>query len=182
LFILTRGNEFKPNTNHFLACLYKFYIQSKPIPETRGIIMEIKWEPSMSVNENTIDGQHKRLLSEINKIIKILSSLDVDIGQLRETIHFLYTYIKEHFSYEEGYMDKHDFPGLDKHQKIHKEFVQFYDIFQKKLRDKGASPNFSSLDIKELLEEVEKYLRDWLVHHIKGTDQDYAKYIKAHNK
>ena len=144
--------------------------------------MEIKWESSMSVNEETIDNQHKKLLAQINKLIQILSSLDVDIQQLRETIHFLYTYIKEHFNYEEVYMMKNNFPGLDNHKKIHEIFVRFYEDFQKKLKEKGASSDFSSMDIKELLEEAKKYLYDWLVDHIKGVDQVYAKYIRSHSK
>jgi hemerythrin len=144
--------------------------------------MEIKWEPSMSVGEETIDGQHKKLLTQINKLVNILSSPEVDITQLRETIHFLYTYMQEHFSYEEGYMLKNKYPYLDKHKKMHQEFRDFYTGFQKKLRDRGASPNFSTLDIKEMLEEVKKYLADWLIKHIKSVDQQYAKYIRSHHK
>jgi hemerythrin-like metal-binding protein len=142
--------------------------------------MEIKWESSMSVNEETIDSQHKKLLTQINKLIQILSSLDVNIQQLRETIHFLYTYIREHFNYEEEYMTNNNFPGLNNHKKIHETFIQFYEGFQKKLKEKSASSDFSSIDIKELLKEAEKYLSDWLVDHIKGMDQVYAKYIKSH--
>ncbi len=55
----------------------------------------------MSVGEDMIDSQHKKLLAQINKLMEILSSLDADMVSLRETIHFLYTYIKEHFVYEE---------------------------------------------------------------------------------
>lgn len=142
--------------------------------------MEIKWEISMAVNEETIDSQHKKLLTQINKLVKILSSIDVDMSQLRETIHFLYNYIQGHFSYEEGYMLKNRYPGLEKHKEKHKEFIDFYTGFQKKLRDRSASPNFSSLDIKELLEEAKEYLAEWLIKHIKSVDQEYAKYIRSH--
>jgi hemerythrin len=144
--------------------------------------MEIKWEPSMSVHEETIDSQHKRLLAQINRLVGILSSPEVDMSHLRETIHFLYTYIQEHFSYEEGYMLKNKYPDLEKHKKMHQEFADFYTGFQKKLRDRGASPNFSSIDIKEMLEEAKKYLAEWLIKHIKAADQQYAKYIRSHRK
>ncbi|MFC2143949.1 bacteriohemerythrin [Candidatus Aenigmatarchaeota archaeon] len=90
--------------------------------------------------------------------------------------------MKEHFSYEEEYMIKNNFPGLDKHKKIHEIFIQFYEDFQKKLKEKGTSSDFSSMDIKELLEEANKYLSDWLIDHIKGIDQEYAKYIISHSK
>ena len=47
--------------------------------------MELKWIPSMSVGEKTIDGQHKTLLDQINKLVQILSSLEeVNMASLRE--------------------------------------------------------------------------------------------------
>jgi hemerythrin len=141
--------------------------------------MEFKWEPSMSVGEKTIDSQHKKLLEKVTELARIISSLDVDISQLRETVHFLYTYAKEHFAYEENYMASNDFPSTENHKKMHQDFVQFYDDLQKEFREKSVSGHFSSLDVKELLKKIETYLGEWLVRHIKKMDQEYAKYIKA---
>jgi hemerythrin len=140
--------------------------------------MEVKWDSSMAVGEETIDNQHKRLLSQINKLVQTVSSLDVNIGQLRETIHFLYEYINEHFSYEETYMLRNKYPDFNKHKAMHEGFIKFYDGFQKKLMERSTKPNFSSVDIKELLEEANKYLSGWLINHIKRADMQYADYIK----
>ena len=144
--------------------------------------MEIKWVPSMSVGEATIDKQHKNLLDQIDKLVQISSSLDVNMGQLREAIHFLYGYIKEHLSYEEVYMAKNNFPGLEGHKKIHQRFVQFYDDFQKELKEKLKSKDFSSIEVKELLKKIKEYMANWWINHIKRVDQGYAKYIKSHSK
>ena len=141
--------------------------------------MALKWDSSMSVGNETIDSQHKNLLNQINRLVEILSSLDVDMASLRESNHFLYTYINEHFTFEEQYMKEHGFPGLEKHRKVHQGFVKFYQDFQKELRDKMASGSFSSVDIRELLKKIEKYLSQWLVRHIKGMDQEYAKYVRG---
>ncbi|MBN1896493.1 MAG: hemerythrin family protein [Candidatus Aenigmarchaeota archaeon] len=146
-----------------------------------GYEKKVAWNSSMSVGEETIDTQHKKLIGQINKLIDILSSLNVDMGSLRETGHFLYTYIKEHFAYEEEYMEKNDFPGLEGHKKIHANFIQFYKDFQTELKEDMTSGNFSSLEIEKLMEKIKKYLLDWLVQHIKGIDQEYAKYIKSHD-
>ena len=100
------------------------------------------------------------MLEQINKLVEILSSLEVDIGSLGETIHFLYTYIKEHFEYEEEYMERIGFPGLENHMKIHQQFVQFYNDLQKDLKEKSTSGSFSSVEIKELLKKVQTYLAD----------------------
>ncbi len=145
-----------------------------------GYEKSIEWDQSMSVNEETIDTQHKTLIAQINKLIDILSSLSVDMGSLRETGHFLYTYIKEHFAYEEKYMEENNFPGLANHKKIHADFIQFYKDFQAELKEEMTSGNFSSVEIEKLMEKIKKYLLDWLVQHIKGIDQEYAKYFKSH--
>jgi hemerythrin len=138
---------------------------------------KVGWDPSMSVGEATIDAQHKTMLTQINKLIDILSSLHVDVGPLRETGHFLYTYIKEHFSYEEKYMEDNNYPGLESHRKIHQDFIQFYRDFQAELKQEMTSGKFSSVEIEKLMEKIKKYLLEWLVRHIKGADQEYAKYI-----
>jgi len=143
--------------------------------------MEFKWDPSMSVGEKTIDSQHKKLLEKITELAGIISSMDVDMNQLRGTVHFLYIYIKEHFTYEENYMTSNKFPDLEEHKKTHQDFVQFYDGLQKEFRERCISGHFSSVDIMDLLKKVEKYLGDWLVHHIKGMDQEYTKYINSRN-
>lgn len=140
--------------------------------------MKIEWDSSMSVGEETIDNQHKRLLEKINELVEILSSLEVDMGAIRQTGQFLFTYIKEHFEYEENYMEKNNYPDLEVHKKMHQDFVQFYKEFQIELRDRMSSDKFSSIDITELLEKIKKYLLEWLVQHIKGIDQKYAKFIK----
>ena len=143
---------------------------------------EIKWEPSMFIGERTIDEQHKKLFDQIDKITQILSSSDINMGLLRETNHFLYLYFKKHFSYEEEYMIKNKFPSFEGHKKVHQTFIQFYEDFQKEIKEKSTSKNFSSLDVKEMLEKVREYLGYWLVNHIKGMDQIYAKYIRNHSK
>jgi hemerythrin len=146
----------------------------------KGLIeMEFKWLPSMSVSEETIDGQHRKLLAKVTELTQILSSMDVDVSQLRETVHFLYVYINEHFAYEEKYMSGVGFPGLENHRKMHQRFVQFYDNLQKEFREKSVSGHFSSLDVKELVKKIETFLGKWLVNHIETVDQEYAKYIRS---
>ena len=109
----------------------------------------------MSVGEHEIDRQHKTLIAQINKLMDILSSLDVDMNSLREAIHFL----------------KNTLP-------MKKGIWRSTKDFQKELKIKMSSGNFSSMDIKELLEKIRKYMLDWLIHHIKGTDQEYANISK----
>lgn len=144
--------------------------------------MEVKWVKSMSVGEETIDGQHKNLLNQIDIIRQVISTSEINMGLLRESIHFLYLYIKNHLSYEEKYMQENNYPDFQKHKKIHENFIKFYDDFEKELRDKSRSKDFSSIDLKEFMIKIEKYLADWWINHIITIDQKYAKYIKTHSK
>ena len=84
----------------------------------------------MSVGEHEIDRQHKTLIAQINKLMDILSSLDVDMNSLREAIHFL----------------KNTLP-------MKKGIWRSTKDFQKELKIKMSSGNFSSIEIKELLEK-----------------------------
>lgn len=144
--------------------------------------MEVKWVKSMSVNEENIDGQHKNLLNQIYIIRRLISGSDINMGLLREAVHFLYEYIKEHLSYEEGYMQKHNYPDFENHKKIHVEFIKFYDGFLKELRDRAKSKDFSSMDLKELMTKIEEHLASWWINHINKTDQKYAKFIAGKSK
>lgn len=135
----------------------------------------------MSVGEETIDEQHKRLFNQLNRLVKALSS-GVDMGPVREVIDFLGKHVEEHFSYEENYMKEYNYPKLIEHKKIHKEFANFFEDFKEEFRKVYVSKDFSSAKLEPLLEKAEKYLAEWFVNHELEEDQKYAKWIKKHSK
>ncbi len=144
--------------------------------------MEYLWKPSMSVGEEKLDKQHKKLLAEILKLEKILSSNRIDMGMLRSTNNFLYNYSREHFSYEEDYMAKIGYPKLEQHKKLHASFIKFYETLQKEITEKISSQNFTRSQLKALLKKVKNHLEVWLIKHILHVDKEYADYAKKHLK
>jgi hemerythrin len=140
----------------------------------------IGWQQSMSVGEKTIDMQHQKLFNELQRLNTIIQSSEFNMGSLRDSIHFLYGYIQEHFTYEEHYMAEHNYPGLEKHKQIHQSFVSFYDTFQLELREQLKKKDFSLIELKQLLMKIKNHLSDWLHLHIMSEDQKYAKYIASH--
>lgn len=145
----------------------------------------IKWVSAMSMDEKTIDSQHKSLIDEINELIKNLnanSSLTID----RQVLHFLGEYAKEHFSYEERYMEKIGFPGLAKHRKLHEGFIVFFNNFSKKFNEalytKLAPGELTSEKLVQLAEECKKFLGLWLIDHIMKVDKQYADFAKKTKK
>ena len=133
----------------------------------------IKWSSALTVDDKTIDGQHKQLLSQINKIYERFMN-NAEDATIEETLKFLEKYINNHLTYEEEYMQKHNYPGFVEHKRIHEEFLQKYKEFKEEFAEKKS---YSNLAIK-----VEKFLGGWWVNHIGIVDHQYAEYIKEHEK
>jgi hemerythrin len=126
--------------------------------------MEIlKWDDSLSVQIQEIDDQHKKLISLLNNFYTELQDGSVR-EKLGKLLDGLLEYTDFHFTTEENYMQKFNFEGFENHKREHAAFIEkVQDV--KKRYDEGkmvVSP------------EVTNYIKDWLVKHIKGTDQEYV--------
>jgi len=124
------------------------------------------WNSNYSVNVSEIDKQHKELFKLINKLsaaMKERKAKDVLAGIINDLI----SYTATHFSYEEKYFDKFGYPETALHKKEHKDFVKQVTDFKKGF-DEGSL--MVSL-------EIMKFLQDWLIKHIKGTDKKYSQFF-----
>jgi hemerythrin len=88
---------------------------------------------------------------------------------LHPVLDQLMMYTKSHFATEERYMQANRFPGyaahLQEHEVLSKQVEQFItDIRSGKL----------ALSLR-----ISKFLKQWLDHHILGSDQLYAKHCRA---
>lgn len=142
----------------------------------------LEWIPAMSVEEKTIDSQHKKLISQTNKLSKQIEE-GKELDTLRDTVHFLYKYTGEHFKYEEGYMLKNGYPKLKEHQKEHVNFIKFFDKFKSDFEKSYRSEKKNIRDdVKKLCDKSKKFLGEWLVKHTLGMDQEYHSYISNKGK
>ncbi len=123
----------------------------------------IEWNDTYSVKINEIDEQHKKLISLINELHNAMSK-----GKSKEILESILSglvdYTVEHFSTEEKYMDKFNYPDSLMHKKEHQTFVRQVQEYQEKLKDK----NFL------LSIQVMNFLKDWLLNHILGLDKKYS--------
>lgn len=131
--------------------------------------MAIKWDPSLSVDEETIDNQHQKLLTKIDEL---LSAMQKNKGEpiILEIIGFFQKYADEHFTYEEKYMAEHNYPQLEEHKSLHKEFIKKYQVFKERFTNEGAT--------KDLMVQVQNFLLKWWLNHIELEDHKYYVYIK----
>lgn len=132
----------------------------------------VEWTSALSVGEETIDSQHNTLLAQINKLYNEFMKGEEE-SAIENALLFLDQYIKNHFSYEEDYMEKNNYPGLEDHKKIHQEFIDSYDKF--KIEIAGEKYSYA-LGIR-----IQKFLGGWWLDHIAIVDHKYAEYIKEYN-
>lgn len=125
-----------------------------------------EWDDSIALGIPIIDEQHKALFGLVNMLNEAVKS-GKGADTVGEVIWKLITYVTEHFSEEERLMLSCNFPGLAVHRKEHDQFVSRLREIQVDFID-GHEMGVSVLD----------FMVDWLVCHIKGTDQGYSRFIQ----
>jgi len=135
--------------------------------------MSIKWEEKYSVKIKEIDEQHKVLLNLIGELENFSKKYNYK-EVFPEAIDTLKNYVRTHFSTEEEYMVKANYPFLDEHKKVHLQFTEEVDREVEKLNNR----DITALDIIFLY----NFLLDWIENHILGEDHKYVEYLKEfHN-
>lgn len=129
-----------------------------------------EWDNSIALGIPKIDEQHKTLFGWLNTLNDAVKNGE-DSEAVGEVIWNLITYVTEHFSDEERLMLSCNYPDLALHRAEHDQFVS-------RLRE--IQVNF--IEGQEMGGTVLDFMVDWLVCHIKGTDQGYSRFIHEQAK
>ena len=101
----------------------------------------------------------------LNNFLSSIHTKD-EKSTIKSTFNNLVEYTHEHFTNEEAFMAKYNYPDLKDHKKEHirltKEAVQL-----------NNNKNYVFTD------NIADFLISWLTNHILGTDKKYAEYILA---
>ncbi len=127
----------------------------------------IKWNNKYCVGISIIDEQHKKLFGFINKTIYAMEHSD-STEELKEELEEMFNFAQEHFETEENYMIEFDYPEYEDHYEEH------YDFITKTIA-------YFSMVVKgdyHILNELIKYLKQWLVNHIQVCDRQYIEIFK----
>ena len=83
----------------------------------------VEWSDDYSVGLDSIDRQHKKLLSLINQL---QTAIEYSTGEEfeREALDALVDYTKTHFTYEEGLMKDNGYPDYEPHKAQHEKMVK----------------------------------------------------------
>jgi hemerythrin len=130
----------------------------------------IEWNDALSVKNNEIDGQHKKWIEIHNRLHDVLTSGNIDkIDKVGiETLQAMQEYVRYHFTFEEDYMKRINYPGLVEHRRLHKNFDTQIYTYTREMREGQVVLN----------SRIMKVLKNWLLEHILQEDQKYCQFIQ----
>jgi hemerythrin len=126
-----------------------------------------EWSTSYSVGINSIDAQHQNLFAMGRELHTAMSN-GQGKASLAKILDRLVQYTRVHFAHEERLMRLADYPDLAAHTAEHTALTNKVLQFQKDFEAGRAAMTVQLL----------QFLKDWLHHHIKGSDQKYTPHVK----
>jgi hemerythrin len=129
---------------------------------------EFVWSQTMSVNNDAIDGHHKKLIQLFNEV-GMLIELDqkTPLFSTIKVVSELNVYAIFHFREEERLMEQGDYPELAEHKKLHEAFIEKLNHFKEGYMKSDPLVNYELFD----------FLSRWIVDHIMTEDMKYEAYI-----
>lgn len=127
--------------------------------------MLIKWTEDLSVGNETLDKEHQKWVAILNNFYQGLME-GKSKEKLSELIVAMLDYTKYHFANEERYMKSINYPDFAEHKEKHDFYVSRITEFYEKVKNGKMVLSL----------EVTNFLKTWLINHIKGTDQNYARF------
>lgn len=128
-----------------------------------------EWNNSLSVGIQEIDNQHRQLIKKLNELAEYIQQKKGK-DKIGTTLRFMNDYSKIHFSTEEEYMIKYEYPGLEKQKREHEKFKGTVD---KLIRELGKEK-----DMEFFASQVQRFLIDWLILHIKTVDLKFGEFLE----
>lgn len=127
------------------------------------------WKDIYSVNNDIIDKEHKQLFDIAQEAFLNVEEKD-KTKKIKEILTDLYDYMKTHFSHEEKFMAKINYPKLEEHKKLHREIILKINDFVRQL---------PTMNIDSFEKELAKIIDLALVHHIIQEDRKIIAWEKA---
>ncbi|OIR10428.1 bacteriohemerythrin [mine drainage metagenome] len=129
---------------------------------------ELQWTEQFNVGIEVIDQQHRKIVEYVNQLDGMHSGglSSREIGNLIDALidHTIY-----HFDFEEKIQEKVGYPYLKAHQRLHVQFAKRLTNFQTRFAEG-----------EDISGELESFLTNWLLDHLKYDDTDYVELAKEY--
>lgn len=132
------------------------------------------WKERYSISVDRIDQQHKELFNRVYKFIKVTNektSWEERLEKVKETMDFMQEYVISHFNDEEDLMEEINYPEIEAHKNIHKDFKAGVNAYV----DKLVAGEFD----EETVQEFGGKIMTWLIFHVGKSDQKIGEYVKS---
>ena len=130
---------------------------------------KMRWDESLSIGIELIDGQHKKWIKHLNNVSAAIESHQGP-PQIARTLDFLMDYTQFHFSTEEKHMTENGYPGLGYHKTKHEELKGTLENLVQDFKEEGATDT--------LADAIGTFLGNWLRNHIREVDQAFGVFLK----
>lgn len=127
-----------------------------------------EWHNDFSVQIGSVDAQHKMLFAIANELYTAMMAGQSKMAMAR-ILDRLVQYTKVHFAHEERLMLLHTYPDLAAHKAEHDALTAKVVKFQNDFLQGHVNMSVQLL----------QFLRDWLEHHIKGSDRKYSPFLRS---
>jgi hemerythrin len=128
--------------------------------------MTIAWTADLDTGIEPIDVQHRQLVDYINDL-----DVAADTGNRKavaEVLELLIEYTLSHFAFEEQLQIDAGYTFAAAHKSMHDVFVKRVERYKDRF-DGG----------EDIVAELQRMLKSWLVHHIKRDDKQYSISLQA---
>ena len=129
----------------------------------------MKWAERHATGIRQLDDQHKMLFRMAEDFRAALDEGKGE-GAYENLLQSLDLYVRTHFRYEEGCMERYACPAAEVNQKAHRKFEETLSGFQKRYASRG----FDSTDGRELVDTLDS----WLDGHIGRLDSQLKKLVE----
>jgi hemerythrin len=131
---------------------------------------QIAWDPSMTTGVESVDAQHKQLITWLNGLLQAMSE-GRGRGEIEDLLGKLGAYAATHFSHEEKCMAEHKCPVAEKNIAAHQDFVRTFTSFRDEFEQTGPTAHLTI--------RIESELMVWLTTHIMRVDTGLAVCVRA---
>jgi hemerythrin len=128
------------------------------------------WKDEFNLGHDWVDAQHRRLFELVSGLVEACAD-GSDTIKLKGTLDFLVNYTVHHFEDEEALQLKYNYPGHERHKRLHDDFKIAVGGLVEKFTKGGSSAELSS--------DVNRIVVRWLVNHIQREDKRIGEHIKG---
>ena len=128
----------------------------------------VEWDASLSVGEPEIDRYHTTIIDQLNAFFGHLMYGEAEEGAT-EMLDALDNTVQEHFAAEEGLMARNGYPGLARHQGIHRNFLA--NVERQRQKVTAGAPEAGT--------QLFEMMSAWIKEHIQKEDKAIATFLAS---